>query len=79
VGGHRVRIDHGRDRVGGIVEAVDELEAERDQQGDKEQQERQISRYLGAGRVDIGIDAVGDVQQGGSDHPHSKAGRRNGC
>jgi hypothetical protein len=25
-------VDHGGDRVGGVVEAVDELEAERDQQ-----------------------------------------------
>ena len=34
----RVGVDHGRDRVGGVVEAVDELEAERDQQRDEQQQ-----------------------------------------
>ena len=37
----RVGIDHGCDRVGGVVEAVDELEAERDQERDEQQQEGQ--------------------------------------
>ena len=37
----RVGIDDGRDGVGGIVEAVDELEAEGDHQGDAEEEERQ--------------------------------------
>ena len=37
----RVRVDDGRDRVGGVVEAVDELEAERDEQRDAEQEEGQ--------------------------------------
>ena len=35
----RVRVDHGGDRVRGVVETVDELEAERDQQRDAEQHE----------------------------------------
>ena len=35
----RVGVDDGRDRVGGVVEAVDEFEAERDQHRDAEQQE----------------------------------------
>ena len=37
----RVRVDDRRHGVGGVVEAVDELEAERDQQRDAEQEERQ--------------------------------------
>ena len=36
----RVGIDHGGDRVGRVVEAVDELEAQRDQQRDPQQDER---------------------------------------
>ena len=62
-GRQRVGIDHGRDRVGGVVEAVDELEAERDQKRDEQQDVGQVSRDPGAGRVDVGIDAVGDEQQ----------------
>jgi hypothetical protein len=36
-GRQRVGVDHGRDRIGGVVEAVDELEAERDQERDEQQ------------------------------------------
>ena len=35
----RVRVDHGRDGVGSVVEAVDEFEAERDQQRHAQEQE----------------------------------------
>ena len=35
----RVGVDDRRDRVGGVVETVDELEAEGDHQGDAEEQE----------------------------------------
>jgi hypothetical protein len=52
------------------VEAVDEFEAERNQKRNKEQKVGQIIRYPGAGRIDVGIDAVGNEQQGGSDHAH---------
>ena len=38
VGHQRMGVDDGRDRVGGVVEAVDEFEAERDQQRHGEQQ-----------------------------------------
>ena len=34
--GQRVGVDHRGDGVGGVVEAVDELEAERDQKGDEQ-------------------------------------------
>ena len=40
----RVGVDHGRDGVGGVVEAVDEFEAERDQQRDEQQEIGQVGR-----------------------------------
>jgi len=43
---HRVGVDHGRDRVGRIVEAIDEFEAERDQQRHAQQDERQRRAFL---------------------------------
>ena len=49
----RVGVDDGRDRVGGVVEAVDELEAERDQHRHAEQQERHDRRRAAAGVGDV--------------------------
>ena len=69
VGRQRVGVDDGRDRVGGVVEAVDEFEAERDQQRDEKQDIGQVGRDPRAGGVDIDIDAVGDEQQRGCHHP----------
>jgi hypothetical protein len=43
----RVGVDAGGDGVGGVVEAVDELEAERDEEGDAEQDEREDRSLLG--------------------------------
>ena len=54
------------------MEAVDELKAERDQQRDEQQDVRQISRDLGAGRVNIDVDAVGDEQKPGSEDPEKQ-------
>ena len=67
--GKRAGVDHRRHGVGRVVEAVDEFEAERNQQRDKEQEIGQIGRDLGAGRVDVDIDAVGDEQQRGRHDP----------
>ena len=53
--GKRVGIDHGRDRIRGVMESVDELEAERDQQRHDQQQIGQVARELGAGGVDVGV------------------------
>ncbi|MGY3411573.1 hypothetical protein ACVWZV_007686 [Bradyrhizobium sp. GM5.1] len=61
--GQRMGVDHGRYRVGGVVEAVDEFEAERDQQRDKQEDVGQIARDPRAGRIDIRIDAVGHIEQ----------------
>ena len=73
----RARVDDGRHGVRGIVEAVDEFEAERDQQRDEEEQERQVVRDLCAGLIDVGIDAVGNEQQDGrNDAAENNAGYR---
>ncbi|MET4829202.1 hypothetical protein ABH972_006791 [Bradyrhizobium ottawaense] len=45
------------------MEAVDEFEAERDQERDEQQDVGQVARHACAGRVDVDIDAVGDEQQ----------------
>ena len=57
-----MRVDDRGDGVGGVVEAVDELEAERDQQRDEQQKIGQIGRHLRAGLVDVDVEAVGDEQ-----------------
>jgi hypothetical protein len=49
--------------VRGVVEAVDKLEAEGDQQRDKQQQIGQKRRDPGAAGVDVGIEAVRHVEQ----------------
>ena len=59
-------VDHGRDCVGGIVKAVDEFEAQRNQQRHHQEQVGQIIRYFGASGINVGINAVGDKQQSGS-------------
>src|SRR5262249_52150177 len=58
----RMRVDDGGHRVGGVVEAVDELEAERDQQRAAEKDERP-DRWAVNGRQ------VGDQVDGGVEHP----------
>ena len=45
------------------MEAVDELEAERDEKGDGEQQVGEQADGLGAGRLDLVEDAVGGEEQ----------------
>ncbi len=66
VGLERVGVDAGRDGVGGVVEAVDELEAEGDEQRDAEQNEGEHG-----GRVDDG-EIVGqlcsDVDEAADQH-----------
>ncbi len=37
VGRHGIRINDGGDRIGGVVKSIDELESQRDHQGDAEQ------------------------------------------
>ena len=43
-GRQRMGVDHGCDRVGGVVEAVDEFKAERDQQRHEQQEKGQVGR-----------------------------------
>ncbi len=47
------------------MEAVDELEAERNQKRDEQQDVGQEGRHPRAGRVDVDIDAVGHKQEPG--------------
>ena len=70
------RIDHRGDRIRRIVKAVDELEAERDQQGHEQQDVREkVSPACRSLNVDI--DAVGDEQQcRGNDAHEDDAGQR---
>ena len=42
------------------MEAVDEFEAERDQQRDKQQKKGRVTRNFAARIADIGVNAVGD-------------------
>ena len=63
----RVGIDDGGHRVGGVVEAVDEFEAERDQHRDAEQQEGRYRGGAAAGGLDVGIDRVGHEEQRAGD------------
>jgi hypothetical protein len=59
-----VGVDDGCDRVRGVVEAVDELEPERDQQGDAEQDVRKGATFAHHGKVDrqmvAGVDHADD-------------------
>ena len=51
------------DSVGRVVEAVDEFEAERNQQRDAEQEERHDGRRPAAGRRNVRSDRIGHVEQ----------------
>ena len=63
IGRQRMGVDDRRDGVGGVVEAVDEFEAERDQQRDAEQDEGQIGHDRRAGLLQIAPDAPGREAQ----------------
>ena len=58
----RMSVDDGRDSVRSVVEAVDELESQRDQKRNEQQNVRKIGRDLGAGRIDVDVNAVGNEQ-----------------
>jgi hypothetical protein len=68
-----VRINDGGDGVGGVVEAVDELEAERDQQCNAQQHkraDRKRRRLRGADIAEEAVQRVADAkrEQDGEDH-----------
>ena len=73
----RVGVDDGRHRVGGVVEAVDEFEAERDQHRQAEQQERHDRRRTAAGAGDVRIDRIGHEKQGAGDDGEKNQHRPN--
>jgi hypothetical protein len=62
-----VGVDHRGDGVGGVVEAVDELEAERDQKGDEQKKIWQVGRRPHAGRVDVRVQAIRHEQDAGAE------------
>ncbi len=51
------------------MEAVDELEAERDEQGNEQQEEGHVRSYRSTGRSYVDVQAVGDEQQSGRQNP----------
>ncbi len=73
---HRMGIDHRGDGVGRVMEAVDELEPERDQQRHEQQKEWQVGRGLHARGVDVDVDAVRHVENAGSEESEEQD-RRN--
>jgi len=54
---HRARVDHRGDRVGGVVESVDEFEGQRDQQGEPQQGEGAVRQRCFADGVHVGDQA----------------------
>ena len=66
VGLEGVGVDDGGDGVGGVVEAVDELEAEGDEESDAEQDEGEDGGGVDDG--EIGAEAVTDVDDANHDH-----------
>ena len=67
IGRHGVGVDDGRDRIGGVVETVDELEAERDQQRQTEQREGADGQRRRAGLADIGGEPIGHIGDAGGE------------
>jgi hypothetical protein len=64
---HRVRVDDGGDCVGGVVEAVDELEPQRDQQREREERERPARQRL-ADLRGVGRDAEPRISEPAEEH-----------
>jgi hypothetical protein len=65
-------IDDGSNGVCGVVETIDEFEAERDDERYEQQDEGQVGRDLRAGLVDIDIKAVGHEQEPGRQDAEEK-------
>ena len=74
IGWQRMGVDDGRDRVGGVMKTVDELKAERDQQGDAEQQVRQ--ECFGRHRGEIADQVVAGIDRADEDDPKDAVKRR---
>jgi len=62
-----MRVDDGRDRIGGIVKPVDEFEAQRDQQGKAQKQEGPDRLGRAAGLRNIVVDIPRHERQGADD------------
>src|SRR5882724_10061237 len=70
----KVRVDNCRHGVCSVMKAVDELEAESDQQRHEEEQERQKRRDSGAAGIDVCIEAVRDEEQASSEQAQKDHG-----
>ena len=60
-------IDDRCNRVGGIVKAVDEFKAERNQQRNAKQQKWQYADEWGPGRGDVPVNIIGGEEKSESD------------
>ena len=70
----RAGVDDGRDGVGGVVEAVDEFKAERDQHRHAEQQERQDRGRAAPAAATSRVDRIGHEEQAAGDDARGKEG-----
>ena len=68
IGGHCMRIDDGCDGIGRVMEAVDEFEAERDQQRHPKEQKGQIGAHGRAGLGNVEVNTVGREQEAGREN-----------
>ena len=76
IGRQAVSIDDGGNRVGGVVKAVHELEAQGNQQRQAQQQERTNSQRGRPGRIHIGDDAADGEPEAKHDQANKDCNRR---
>ena len=70
-------VDDGRDRVGGVVETIHELETERDHERHGQQQVHANGMVGGSGRLDVAVNAVSreqETRRHDTEHPDDGAG-----
>ena len=76
LGASELRVDDGRHGVRRVVEAVDELEAERDQKRQAEKQEGKEGLGRRAGNGNVAVERVGGEDE--TDHEQPAEGRQAG-
>jgi hypothetical protein len=73
-------VDDGRHGIGGVMEAIHELEAQRDYERDAEQEEGEPSRRRRhAGRLDIEVETVDREDEAAEEQPEEQPHREYGC
>jgi hypothetical protein len=73
--GHRIGVDHRSDGIGGIVEAVHEFEAERDQQRQPEESEHPSASSSPTPRVSVSTLQPGKSQPARHDRREQQFGQ----